>query len=300
MNMPPFAPGVIDILVPAEQKIPFVFASPHSGSNYPPDFVHASALDPASLRKSEDIYVDQIFALVVACGAPLLRALFPRAVLDPNREPYELDPAMFEETLPAYVNARSPRVAAGLGTIAKVVANGASIYAGKLRFAEAERRINTFYHPYHRALRHLIETTRQRFGCCVVIDCHSMPSIGGPMDADPGLQRVDFVLGDCFSLSCARAFTATAERTLKAQGYQVTRNRPYAGGYTTRRYGQPIRRQHALQIEINRKLYVDEMTYAPLPELDRLKQNIAALVQALAAVPGQERVLSAPVRRGMT
>jgi len=290
MIMPSFSPGVIDILAPAEQKIPFVFASPHSGCNYPPDFVHVSALDPASLRKSEDIYVDQIFASVVACGAPLLRALFPRAVLDPNREPYELDPAMFEDPLPAYVNVRSPRVAAGLGTIAKVVANGAGIYAGKLRFAEAERRIHAFYRPYHRALQHLIKTTRQRFGCCVLIDCHSMPSIGGPMDADPGLQRVNFVLGDCFGMSCARALTATAEQTLKAQNYRVTRNRPYAGGYTTRRYGQPIRRQHALQIEINRRLYVDEMTYAPLPELERLKQNITALVQALAAVPEQAQM----------
>ncbi len=288
MNMLPSPHQVVDVLAPVAQRVPFVFASPHSGSAYPLEFVRASALDSVVLRKSEDIYVDQIFATVVDFGAPLLRALFPRAFLDPNREPYELDPAMFEDDLPSYVNIHSPRVAAGFGTIAKAVANGANIYADKLRFADAERRIHTFYHPYHRTMRQLVEATRSRFGYCIVVDCHSMPSVGGPTDTDPGLQRVDFVLGDCFGTSCAPALINAAEQTLKVHGYRVMRNKPYAGGYTTRRYGQPVRRLHALQIELNRKLYVNENTYEPLPGLETVKQAITALVAALVAVPGPE------------
>lgn len=287
MNMLLWPREAVDVLAPLEQKIPFVFASPHSGSDYPPAFVRTSALDSASLRKSEDVCVDQIFASVVDFGAPLIRALFPRAFLDPNREPYELDPTMFEDDLPSYVNTRSPRVVAGLGTIAKVVADGANIYTGKLRFAEVKQRIHACYYPYHRALRELVEATKQRFGYCVTVDCHSMPSVGGPMDVDPGLQRVDFVLGDRFGMSCARAFISAAELTLKAHGYHVVRNRPYAGGYTTRRYGQPIRHLHALQIEINRKLYIDERTYTLLQDFQSLKKTITALVTALVSVPVQ-------------
>ncbi|VBB69792.1 N-formylglutamate deformylase [invertebrate metagenome] len=278
---------VVDVLAPAEQKVPFVFASPHSGSDYPPDFIRASVLDPVCLRQSEDFYVDQIFTSVVNFGAPLIRALFPRVFLDPNREPYELDPTMFADDLPAYVNTRSPRLAAGLGTIAKVVSTGAHIYASKLRFAEAEQRIHTFYQPYHQTLQHLVEVTRQRFGYCVVVDCHSMPSSGGIMDADPQLQKVDFVLGDRFGTSCARVFITAAELALKAHGYHVIRNKPYAGGYTTCRYGHPNRHIHAFQIEINRRLYVDEKTYAPLPGLEALQETVIALVAALVVTTQQ-------------
>ncbi len=281
---------VVDILAPVEQKIPFVFASPHSGSDYSPDFLRTSVLDLVSLRRSEDFYVDQIFTSVVDFGAPLIRALFPRVFLDPNREPYELDPTMFEDDLPSYVNTRSPRLAAGLGTIAKVVSAGMPIYAGKLRFAEAKQRICTFYHPYHRLLRYLVETTRQRFGYCVVIDCHSMPSSDGISSDKWTSINADFVLGDRFGTSCARTFITTAELSLKEHGYNVKCNEPYAGGYTTRHYGQPEQLLHAFQIEINRKLYVDEKTYMPLPGLQTLQKAVTALVAALimAAPPHRQ------------
>lgn len=277
--------AVVEIEAPGEQRIPLVFASPHSGSSYPPEFVASSALDPQTLRRSEDAFVDLLFAAAPDCGAPLLKALFPRAFLDPNREPWELDPAMFEDALPAYANTGSPRVAAGLGTIARVVASGAEIYRGKLRFAEAEARIRRCYAPYHSALNGLIEETRKRFGCCLLVDCHSMPSIGGPGDTDAGSARVDFVLGDCYGTSCAAGITAAAETALKGLGYKVVRNTPYAGGFTTRHYGRPETGTHAVQIEINRQLYMDEASHRRRPSFARLQKHLAALVATLATLP---------------
>lgn len=277
----------ISVMRPAKQTAPLVFASPHSGRDYPADFVAASALDPMSLRKSEDSYVDELFAAAEACGAPLLKALYPRAFLDPNREPYELDPAMFDEALPDYVNTRSPRVSAGLGTIARVVANGAEIYAGKLRFAEAERRIDACYRPYHNALRQLIDETRRSFGYCILIDCHSMPSVGGPMDRDTGRVRVDFVLGDCYGTSCASSICNAVDKVLSRHGYRVVRNAPYAGGFTTRHYGQPLHGVHALQIEVNRALYMDEATHVRRAVFPGLQAHIGEAMAALAALPEQ-------------
>ncbi|MEO5375082.1 MAG: N-formylglutamate amidohydrolase [Alphaproteobacteria bacterium] len=280
--------NAVEIVAPREQTVPFVFASPHSGSAYPPEFLRMAALDPVALRRSEDLFVDRLFSAVVERGAPLLRALFPRAFLDPNREPYELDPFMFEDRLPGFANTSSPRVAAGFGTIPRLVADGAGIYAGKLRYAEAERRIRNLYHPYHRHLTALVEGTRERFGHCVLVDCHSMPSVGGPMDHDSGAARVDFVLGDRHGASCAPALVAVAEAVLRGEGYRVARNDPYAGGFTTRHHGQPAQGVHALQIEINRKLYVDEVTYRPLPDMARLQAAITRLVDALMAVPSMD------------
>jgi N-formylglutamate amidohydrolase len=282
--------AILEVLRPARQSLPLVFASPHSGRNYPSDFVQGSSLDALSLRRSEDSFVDQLFAGATERGAPLLRALYPRAFCDPNREPYELDPAMFEDDLPAFVNTRSPRVAAGLGTIAKVVANGAEIYGGKLRYAEISSRINGYYKPYHAALRGLVDETRAAFGYCILVDCHSMPSIGGPTDKDAGETRVDFVLGDCFGTACAPAVADTAERLLTGLGYVVTRNDPYAGGFTTRHYGRPADRQHALQIEINRALYMDEEAIEPIAYLPTLARNLALLVDALGALTPRELV----------
>lgn len=272
---------VCEVLEPARQTIPAVFASPHSGDRYPDEFIAASKLDPQMLRRSEDSFVDQIYGAAPELGAPLLRAFFPRAYIDPNREPFELDPEMFEDELPSYVNAASPRVAGGLGTIARVVANGEEIYKRKLRFAEAAERINALYRPYHRTLQGLIERTREQFGYCLLIDCHSMPSIGGPMDRDAGLKRVDMVLGDCFGASCAPEVTQTVERALSDLGYRVTRNMPYSGGFTTVHYGQPAARVHALQIEINRELYMDELRYAAKPKLASLTTHMGQVIALL-------------------
>ncbi len=271
------------VLAPAVQTVPLVFASPHSGDDYTPDLLASSRLAPLMLRRSEDAFVDRLYASVPAAGAPLLKAHFPRVFIDANREPFELDPEMFSEPLPDYVSRSSPRVASGLGTIARVVANGEAIYAGPLDLAEALHRIETHYVPYHRTLRRLLDETFARFGCTLLVDCHSMPSIGGPMDADPGLKRVDFVLGDCHGSSCAPAIIALAETTLRRLGFSVRRNLPYAGGYTTRHYGRPRERRHALQIEVNRALYMDEIAIRPTAGLQRLAAQLGELVAALAA-----------------
>lgn len=271
-----------DVLAPTTQTRPLVFASPHSGRSYPPDFVAASRLDRLSLRRSEDGFVDEIFAAAPQMGAPLLRANFPRAYVDANREPFELDPRMFVDALPAYANTRSPRVAAGLGTIARVVANGADIYREKLAFSEALRRIRTYYWPYHATLRELLDETKARFGAAILVDCHSMPSVGGPMDRDAGHRRVDFILGDCHGTACSGELTMAAETALQEMGYHVTRNAPYSGGFVTRHYGRPENRVHALQIEVNRALYMDENRVTRGRGLAALARNMRELVDALS------------------
>jgi N-formylglutamate amidohydrolase len=278
-------PPPLEVIEARPQRLAMVVASPHSGTHYPAEFLAASRLDPVALRRSEDSFIDEIFSAAPGLGAPLLRATFPRAYVDPNREPYELDPAMFADTLPGYVNTRSPRVAAGLGTIARVVATGREIYRDKLRAADALDRIHAVYQPYHGALRRLIAETRGNFGCCVLVDAHSMPSVGGPMDADAGRARVDMILGDVHGASCAGVVTDTAERALRGMGYAVTRNNPYSGGFTTQNYGRPRRGVHALQIEINRGLYMDEETIARKADaVARLKRDMRAVLAALGAI----------------
>ena len=275
---PPF-----DIQSPGEQRLPLVFASPHSGRHYPPELLAASRLDCLALRRSEDSFVDEIFAAAPAHGAPLLRARFARAYIDANREPFELDPAMFEDTLPDYVNIRSPRIQVGLGTIARIVATGEEIYAGRLRFADALRRVECVYRPYHHALAQLLEATRARFGCYLLIDCHSMPSAGGPPERG-GRGRVDFVLGDCHGTSCHPAVVETARRIIAAKGYTIAINAPYSGGFTTCHYGRPGEAGHALQIEINRALYMDERRIQRRAFMTQLAADMSELVVALGMI----------------
>jgi len=246
------------ILYPDEQTIPFIFASPHSGRRYPTAFIEASRLTPVMLRRSEDSFIDELFSKAPNYGAPLLKATFPRAYVDPNREPFELDPTMFEDQLPDYVNTDSIKISAGLGTVARVVINGENIYRKKLKFSEIRRRVESFYFPYHQALQRLIENTRIKFGFCILIDCHSMPSIGGPMDDDSGNNRVDIVLGNNHDASCTPHLLSYTSASLKRQGLSICRNKPYSGGYTTCHYGKPDKGVHALQIEVNRSLYMNE------------------------------------------
>jgi N-formylglutamate amidohydrolase len=261
-----------------------VFSSPHSGADYPQEFVAQSRLGLPGLRRSEDCFVDELFAAAPRQGAPLIRALFPRAFVDPNREPFELDPGMFEDELPAYANTTSPRVAAGLGTIAKVVASGEDIYARPLRFAEAKRRIDDYYRPYHGALTETLAATRKRFGACLLIDCHSMPSIGGPMERDAGRMRVDFVLGDCHASSCAPFVIERVEQVLRGLGYAVARNTPYSGGFVTQHYGRPGDGLHALQIEINRALYMDEQRIQRSIGFAALAERLELLIRAIGDI----------------
>lgn len=268
----------LDLRRPAEQLLPLVVASPHSGSDYPSEFVAASRLDPLTLRRSEDAFVDEIFADAPRLGAPMLAARFPRAYLDVNREAWELDPAMFADVLPDYVNVRSPRVRMGLGTIARVVASGEEIYGGKLRFAEAQGRIEALYHPYHAALGRLVEETTADFGFCLVVDCHSMPS---GAHGHAGREAADIVLGDCHGAACAPQIVESARRYLTRQGFVVALNAPYAGGFTTGHYGRPRHGRHALQVEINRAIYMDERTYNRRAAFAQLSEEMAGLIRQL-------------------
>lgn len=274
----------ISLQRPARQTAPLVFASPHSGTSYPPEFVAAARLDAVGLRRSEDSFVDELFADAPAFGTPLLAATFPRAFCDANREAWELDPAMFEDPLPGWVNTASPRVGAGLGTIPRVVASGEPIYRTKLAFAEAERRVRSCWEPYHAELRRLIDETVDVFGACLLIDCHSMPSAGS---ADRHGSRSDIVLGDAHGTSCSGAVTALVETALRRLGYSVRRNDPYAGGFVTRHYGRPRERVHALQIEIARGLYMDEVRLVKRPGFPMIRADMASLIATLsAAAPG--------------
>jgi N-formylglutamate amidohydrolase len=278
MDLPPSldAAAPLALARPSVQTAPLVFTSPHSGRDYGASFVAATRLDPHTLRRSEDCYVDELFADAPALGAPLLAATFPRAYCDANREAWELDPAMFVDPLPDWVNTTSARVGAGLGTIARVVASGEAIYRAKLRFAEAEERVQTCWLPFHTALRSLIDQTRARFGRCLLIDCHSMPAGGPPASG------VDVVLGDAHGTACAPDTIRRIERTLEALGYRVRRNDPYAGGYITRHYGRPRERVEAVQIELNRGLYLDEQRLEKLPRFALVRRDMCALIAALA------------------
>ncbi|HSD93056.1 MAG TPA: N-formylglutamate amidohydrolase [Methyloceanibacter sp.] len=272
---PPFT-----VARPQSLKVPLVFNSPHSGRIYPQAFLAASRLDPRALRRSEDAYVEELFAFVVGLGAPLLYAHFPRAYLDVNREPYELDPILFRDGLPHYANTQSVRVVGGLGTIARIVSESDEIYREPLTVGAALERINRLYTPYHETLSSLLDEAKRDFGFSVLIDCHSMPS--NPI-AEQGGGRPDFVLGDRFGTSCGAEITRLAAAQLKARGYAVALNKPYAGGYITEHYGRPHKGQHALQIEINRALYMDETSFERSAGYERLSDDLQAMVHALIA-----------------
>ncbi len=274
---PPF-----QVTSPACQTTPFVFCSPHSGSVYPRAFVTSSRLDPLSLRKSEDVLVDELFAGVTSLGAPLIAARFPRAYLDVNREPYELDPEL-HGPLPKFANSQTTRVAGGLGTVARIVADAEEIYHADRRpsLDVAIERIELLYKPFHAALRDLVENTRRVFGFAILIDCHSMPSTSM---ARPGNgNRPDIVLGDRFGSSCDPRVTRVVRDTLAAIGLQVQLNRPYAGGFITENYGRPYEGVHTLQIEINRALYLDEASLLPSPGFSPLRQGITLFVSRMMA-----------------
>jgi N-formylglutamate deformylase len=277
---PPF-----DILEPAAWTAPVVFNSPHSGCVYPRAFLSAARLDLAILRRSEDSFVDDLVAGVVGRGIPLMRAHFPRCYVDVNREPYELDPRMFEGRLPSFANTRSMRVAGGLGTVARVVGDAQEIYDRRLPVDDALRRIETLYKPYHRALRRLVTSVHREFGAAILVDCHSMPSTAGAKDERP---RADVVIGDRYGTSCVTAVADAIERTLRGLGYLVSRNKPYAGGFITEHYGNPGAGFHAIQLEVNRALYMDERRYQRSPAFARLAADLVTVADRLANLPIEE------------
>jgi N-formylglutamate deformylase len=263
------------IHAPAHQSLPFVFASPHSGRLYPPAFAAASRLGATALRRSEDAYVDELFQDVVGLGAPLISARFPRAFVDANRGPGELDSAMFDAPLDLRVDPPGARVAAGLGVIPRIVRDGAEIYAGKLAAAEARTRIERLYRPYHTALAQLVDQTMARFGVAVVVDCHSMPSAA----AIP-----DVVLGDRYGASATGALTRWTQEAFMQSGFSIARNAPYAGGHTTITYGRRPRGCHAIQIEINRTLYLDEERIERRPHFKDVQIRLARALTRLTAI----------------
>ncbi len=266
----------------AEQRVPFLFNSPHSGRYYPERFLAMARLDRNAIRRSEDCYVDELFGGAVALGAPMLAAHFPRAYLDVNREPWELDPRMFAEPVPSFCNIRSARVAGGLGTVPRLVGEGLEIYSGRLPLAEAVARIEAVYKPYHATLKRLLTRTHARFGYAVLIDCHSMPA--SIRVGDSGL-RPDFIIGDRFGISATAALTEMAIGLLAAMGYTVAHNKPYAGGFITEHYGRPARHLHALQIEVNRGLYMNERTFQKSAGFDALADDLTHFCADLMAMP---------------
>ncbi len=260
---------------PFRQTVPFVFASPHSGCVYPQSLIAQSRLSPTALRRSEDAFVDELFCGAVALGAPMITARFPRAFVDVNRAPDEIDSQMFEGALSVPVDLPSARVAAGLGVIPRIVRDGADIYRGKLAPCEAEERLAGLYRPYHAALAQLVEDTRELFGTAVVIDCHSMPSAA----AAP-----DIVLGDRYGASAAPMLTRHADAAFQRRGFCVTRNTPYAGGHTTLLHGRRDHDVHALQIEINRTLYLDEERILRGPDFEGVHARLTAALADLVAI----------------
>lgn len=272
--------GPFRLLMPERPFTPIVFTSSHSGRCYNAELLAGVRLCSLDLRRSEDSFVDELFGAAPDYGAPLLAANFPRAFCDANREPWELDPAMFADPLPSWVNTTSARVTAGLGTIARVVASGEPIYSAKLSFAEAERRIRAYWRPFHDALAGLVSDAKARFGYCWLIDCHSMPS-GNQMRRSVG-RPVEFVLGDLHGAACASRATRFVEAFLAGKGFVVRRNDPYAGGYITAHYGRPTDDVHVLQIEIARGLYMDEARIERSAAFPAVRQQITALISALS------------------
>ena len=270
---------LFEVHEPVSQTIPFVYNSPHSGRIYPPEFIAQSRLEGIAIRRSEDHYVDELFGSAVALGAPLLAANFPRAYLDVNREPYELDPRMFDGLLPPYANVNSLRVAGGLGTIPRIVAENMEIYARRLPVQEGLDRVEAVYKPYHATLRRLIARTHVQFGFGVLIDCHSMP---GNVRVAGYTARPDFIIGDRYGTSASAELSRAAIAILEEMGFAAIRNKPYAGCFITEHYGRPSRGLHALQIEVNRAIYVDEVTLEKRADFAAVAEAVTGFMQQMA------------------
>lgn len=278
--------SAFDLFRPVQQTSCVVFASPHSGRAYAPEFLLSSVLDSHTIRSSEDAYVDQLFDIAPEFGAPLLVAGAPRAFVDLNRACDELDPAVIEGIR---AQGHNPRVSSGLGVIPRVVANGRAIYRGKLKMSEARGRIENFWHPYHSMLQDLLDEAQVSFGQAVLIDCHSMPHEAMDGIARGGMRRPDIVLGDRFGAAASGRVMDTVEAAFAGAGFTVTRNAPFAGAYITQAYGRPARRQHAVQVEIDRSIYMDEKRILPHAGFEDVRERLQKVMAEIVEI-GQERV----------
>ncbi|HEY3814302.1 MAG TPA: N-formylglutamate amidohydrolase [Caulobacteraceae bacterium] len=274
-------PATFEVRRGARLSTPLVFASPHSGRVYPQALLLASALDGHALRRSEDALVDDLIEPAFARGVAGVLCKVARVYVDVNRDPWELDPAMFDGRLPAYARSQSARVAAGLGSIAKVVGEGQEVYARKLSFAEVKARIEAVHQPYHKALGGLLSEARKAFGVAVLIDWHSMPSAASRSEAQRGRVRPDIVLGDRHGAACGRRLSQAMRGALEGMGYVVGMNTPYAGGYTTETYGRPHGGYHALQVEIDRSIYLNEASLEPSAGFARVRQDLEQVCETL-------------------
>jgi N-formylglutamate amidohydrolase len=267
-----------EILAPAQWIHPAVFNSPHSGTHIPAAFAAQSRLTIPQLRQSEDCYVDEIFSCCQNLGVPMLRSLVSRSYIDLNREPYELDHRMFQEDLPGHMNIGSARVAAGLGTIPKITGENRDIYRGKINLSDALQRVEQIYRPYHRALTALMNECYNATGFALLIDCHSMPSSAVKQPHHPA---TDIVLGDRFGAACNAEIASYMASLFAREGLRVTRNKPYAGGFITETHGSPRHNRHALQIEINRALYMDETKQSKTSNFTNLQNAMSRVVKDL-------------------
>lgn len=258
-----------------------VFASPHSGRDYPASFLRRAVLNASEIRSSEDAFVDQLFEAVPSYGAPLLTANAPRAYLDLNRGPDELDSALVEGVRR---NAHNPRVASGLGVIPRVVANGRHIYRGKLTLIEAHQRIAQYWRPYHDQLQTLLDESNNAFGEAILIDCHSMPHEALENVGPPGSARPDVVLGDRFGATAASSVVEQIEAAFASAGLHVARNMPFAGAFITQHYGRPSRQQHAIQVEIDRALYMNERTLEPNDNFEAFRTLLSGVIAEIADI----------------
>tara|TARA_R110000850_G_scaffold69077_5_gene153563 strand:- start:78 stop:938 length:861 start_codon:yes stop_codon:yes gene_type:complete len=275
-----------DVLLPATPASCVVFASPHSGRDYSWSFLRKTVLNEHAIRSSEDAFVDQLFDCAPEYGAAFLKAGAPRAYVDLNRARDELDPALIEGVRRMGHN---PRVASGLGVIPRVVANGRAIYRGKMTRHEAEERIARYWEPYHARLQILLDAARMRHGQTVLIDCHSMPHEAMDGVARAGLRRPDVVLGDRFGAAASGDVVDRIEAAFSAAGFIVTRNAPFAGAYITQAYGRPAKGQHAVQVEIDRSLYMNEQLIRPNGDFDIVRAALRGVVKEIAQI-GQGRI----------
>jgi len=263
-----------------------VFSSPHSGAEYPADFLHDSCLTPLQLRSSEDAFVDRFIGDTL--GAPVLKARFPRAYVDLNRAVDELDPAVIQGAKGA---ASNPRIAAGLGVIPRVVANGRAIRLGKIKLAEAEARLAACYAPYHTALRGLIQGQHARFGACMLFDLHSMPRACLPSSLS--FKRPEIVIGDHYGTACDHWLSDAVVNIFETAGFTVARNNPFAGGYITRHYGDPANGVHAMQIEIDRSLYMDESRIECHKDFEAFQARLSATLTRISSLSPLRQRLAA-------
>lgn len=265
--------------LPDIQTSHVVFASPHSGRHYSAEFLQQTVLDELQIRSSEDAFMDRLIGSASAHGAPMLAAKMPRAFLDLNRACDELDPGVVEGVRRPGHN---PRIASGLGVIPRVVANGRAIYSGKLPHAEAKGRIDAYWHPYHDCLWDLMHATSREFGKAVLVDFHSMPHEAVQAASAPGMPRPEVVLGDRFGASAAGDIVERIETIFLEAGLRVSRNAPFAGAFITQSYGRPSKGHHAVQIEIDRALYMNEQHIRPNGNFDNFRKLMERVVGEIA------------------